>query len=380
MKRRFVDILVCPIDRGPLELVVWEIDGDEIITGILTNPRLRLAYPIYRGVPRMLTFEAGVAQTFEREHGQRLARELPGFSLPRRDPMPGEEDVLRSFSNEWVSYDWDGQSYWNLEPEAWFRCMRFVLDLQQRPVRGGRVLEIGIGIGALASELAKTEGCDLVGMDLGYAVDAAYGHFAKNPSLHIVQGSAFAPPFAPQSFDLVYSFGVLHHTFSTERAFRSVADLPKLGGRLNVWVYSPKDEERTLVRRTLMRLERAVRPIAWRLPERAQTAMLLPFVPMYMLYQGLQARGGAGKGNGSVSYGFREAMHAARDRFTPRYVHRHTEAEVCAWYEAVGYGDLECLSQRALPEWLPVAFSACTGVDGTRSQDEARPLGGELGR
>src|SRR5262249_54780067 len=156
-----------------------------------------------------------------------------------------------------------------------------------------------------------------------------YKYFGINPFLHIVQGSAFAPQFQENTFDLVYSHGVLHHTFSTKRAFDQICRLPKHGGRLYIWVYSPYDEERTLERRILMNLEGLIRPVVWRLPNKLQTVALLPIVPFSLLRQNLFLDR---REVGFIKYGVREALHAARDRFTPRYIHRHSEEEVRRWF------------------------------------------------
>lgn len=385
MKRRLIRHIVCPIHKTPLELVSWEsrkltlddaqrqraqamgIDPEELIEdvvdGVLLNRQHKIFYPISRGVPRLLPFDTGVGQAFATEHKSRLERDLPGFTLPSAPAAPGEHEVLRTFSNEWVSYDWDGQSYWNLSAESWFQCMRYVLGFEQYPVKHGLVLEVGIGIGGVADHNARTQACELVGIDLGYAVDAAYPHFGTNPFLHIVQASAFAPPFPPRTFDFVYSFGVLHHTYSTKTAFDSVAQLPKPRGRLYVWVYSPHDESRNLIRRVLMAAENVIRPVTSRLPDTLQTAALAPLVPLYIGYQAARS---LRRSQAQVRYGWREAMHAARDRFAPRYIHRHSDEEVMGWFREAGFRDLSCTSQKPRPEYLPVAFTACTGVDGVR--------------
>lgn len=385
MKIRLLDHLVCPLDKTPLELKNWEtatrtLSGEQtahavrlgidpatlttdVLYGALLNTQRKIIYPIYQGVPRMLTFRTSVAEVFWNQFSDRIARELPGFTLPSERAIPGEEDVLRTFSSEWVNYDWDGKKYWNLEPDAWYQCMRFALGIAERPVDGKLVLEVGIGIGGVADYMARQEGCETVGIDLGYAVDVGFKHFGENPFLHIVQASAFVPPFRDRSFDFVYSFGVIHHTYATKTAFDSLSKLPRQGGRLYVWVYSPYDESRTFVRRSLMMLERAVRPIVWRLPERAQSVALAPLVPLYIGYQWLRTVKG---GKDYVQYGVREALHAARDRFTPRYIHRHTDEEVCFWFRAAGYDDLSCDSQRVRPNFVPLAFTTNTGVNGIR--------------
>ena len=385
MKLRLLDHLVCPLDKTTLELQPWETStrqmaaeetaraerlgvdptkvSTEVLQGVLINRQRKLLYPIHHGVPRMLTFRTGVVDRFREEHSGRLRREFNGFSFANESSKAGESEVLRSFSSEWTNYDWTGQTYWSLTPTAWFKCMRFVLELEQKPIRDRLVLEAGMGIGGVADYLAREEGCEIVGMDLSYAVDVGYQHFGQNPFLHIVQGSVFATPFPEQTFDFVYSFGVIHHTFSTKTALASLAQLPRRGGRLYVWVYSPHDESRTLIRRGMMTLERMLRPVISRLPEKAQAVALAPIIPLYLGHQWWQAK----RGDGSVvPYGIREAVHAARDRFTPRYIHRHTESEVSAWFHEVGYDQLFCGSQHEPCEYLPVFFTACTGVSGIR--------------
>jgi SAM-dependent methyltransferase/uncharacterized protein YbaR (Trm112 family) len=390
-----MSFLADPQDGGELELVVWQSSaqrltadqrsaaldlgipeedleaqlGESIETGVLLNRRLGCYYPIHRGVPRLLVFKTAVSETFAEEHRQRLRDELPGFELPSATGAPGERDVLRSFSSEWQAYEWDEKSYWNLRPEQWFRCMRHVLDLESHPIRARRVLEVGIGIGATADHLSRTEGAEVVGVDLSYAVDAAALNFGTNPLLHIVQASAFALPLEPGAFDFVYSFGVLHHTYSTETAFRSVATMPAEGGHLYVWVYSPYDEERSLLRRGLMGLEKVARPVLWRLPSPVQTAAILPLVPLYMLFQAGRVLAG---GPGQSLYSPSDALHAARDRFTPRFIHRHTDEELVEWFQQAGYEELSVTSRRPRPDFVPVAFTACAGVLGQRSGGSAK--------
>jgi uncharacterized protein YbaR (Trm112 family)/2-polyprenyl-3-methyl-5-hydroxy-6-metoxy-1,4-benzoquinol methylase len=386
MKPRLLDLLVCPIDKSPLELIAWEslpvalsdadrqrIQGQglapssfaqEILTGVLLNRARKIFYPIHKGIPRLLTFPTGLTQEFVQLHAARLAHELPGFTLPREPPPPGEGDVLRSFSREWVDYGWRPDAYWNLPAADLYRCMRFLLDLGCRPLAGQLVLEVGVGIGGIADYVASSEGCELVGVDLSYAVDAAYRHFGRNPLLHLVQASVFAPPFSQATFDFVYSQGVLMHTYSTKAAFDRLATLPRIGGRLYVWVYSHHDEQRSVKRRLLMQLEKALRPLLWRAPDRLQMVALALLAPLYLVHQNLHMRR---LDKRQVKYGWREAMHAARDRFTPRYAHRHSEAEVCAWFREAGYTELRRLSQRRAPDFIPTSLLAAVGVNGVRS-------------
>jgi uncharacterized protein YbaR (Trm112 family)/2-polyprenyl-3-methyl-5-hydroxy-6-metoxy-1,4-benzoquinol methylase len=385
MKPRLVDLLVCPIDKSPLELVEWESKpirisemessrirrlklglpsfSKEVMVGLLLNRVRKIFYPIYNGVPRLIVSPTGVTRVFAERYRERIDREYPEFRLPNENTPPGEQDILRTFSKEWVSYDWDGESYWNLTPDEMYRSMHFMLDLDRRPLKDKIVLEAGIGIGGIADYIARSEECELVGIDLSYAVDSAYKNFGANKFFHIVQASIFALPFPERTFDFVYSQGVIHHTFSTKAAFDQLAELPQIGGRLYVWVYSPYDERRTLIRRILMLLENIIRPVCWRLPELIQTVILFPIIISYIIHQNFIV---IRQEPSQIKYGWRHALHAARDRFTPRYAHRHDDEEVSIWFRSAGYTELQCVSRRESPAYVPVSFVACTGVDGIR--------------
>lgn len=387
MRPRLLHHLACPIDGGSLELREWDATPSEltpetiararrigaaptdfsrdITSGVLVNPRLKVFFPISGGVPRMLVFPTAATRHFAQQHAERLRADLPSFTLPTGTSMPGEETVLRTFSSEWTNYEWKGEAYWSVAPDVLFRNMRFLLNLEQWPIRDKLVLEVGIGIGGIAEYMASKEECELVGIDLGHATDAAQQVFGRrNPFFHVVQASAFALPFPDRTFDLVYSQGVLHHTHDTSLAFEHVSKKPKPGGRLYVWVYSPTSEQRTPLRRLLMSIENAVRPVVWRLPEALQTLALVPVVPLYMLHQNwLVAR----HHSGWAKYGWAEALHAARDRFTPRFVHRHSEDEVCGWFVRAGYSHLQRTSGRRCPDFIPESLLVGTSVQGART-------------
>ena len=386
MRNRLLDFLVCPIERTSLDFIKWESKLDplsidetlrlkrlgrdprcyteNIISGLLVNHNLKIFYPIVNAVPRMLVFKTDLHRKFIKSYNERIQDEIPDYKIPEGIVIPGEYDVLRTFSSEWNRYDkWDEKSYWSHRPNDLYKSMRFLLDLKNKPIKDKLVLEVGIGIGGIANYMASREESELIGIDLGYSVDLAMKNFMDNKFLHIVQASAFMPPFCENTFDFVYSHGVLHHTFSTHEAFKSISNLPKRNGRLYIWVYSPKDESRNIVRRILMVLEKMMRPILWRLPEFLQTVVLFPIIPLYIFHQNFIRRK---KYKWRAKYGWMEASHAARDRFTPRYVHRHTEKEVSDWFYNEGYKNLEYASERSRPDYVPVGHVECTGVEGQR--------------
>ena len=104
--------------------------------------------------------------------------------------------------------------------------------------RGLRVLEIGCGLGTDGAQFARA-GATYTGIDL---TEAAVGLARRRFELEGLPGEfrvsdAENLDFPNNSFDLVYSHGVLHHTPDTERAVREVHRVLVPGGRAVVMLY-----------------------------------------------------------------------------------------------------------------------------------------------
>ena len=106
--------------------------------------------------------------------------------------------------------------------------------------RGKDVLEIGCGIGTDGFEFAK-RGARYVGIDLtANSVAIAKERF----SLFNVEGTFKVVnaeeglPFERESFDHVYSFGVIHHSPKTEAIVDEMYRVLRSGGSLTVMLYN----------------------------------------------------------------------------------------------------------------------------------------------
>jgi SAM-dependent methyltransferase len=104
--------------------------------------------------------------------------------------------------------------------------------------RGKRVLEIGVGLGADHQRFAES-GAELYGIDL---TDRAVEHTRRRlADFHLVSklgvGDAERLGFPDNFFDMVFSWGVLHHTPDTQRAVAEVHRVLKPGGTAKVMIY-----------------------------------------------------------------------------------------------------------------------------------------------
>lgn len=110
--------------------------------------------------------------------------------------------------------------------------------LTPEELKGKRVLDVGCGMGRFM-DVVHRWGAQVVGCDLSIAVESARKNFANADDVFIIQADVFHLPFAAESFDLIYSLGVLHHTPDSEKAFRQLPKLLKKGGKICVWLYDP---------------------------------------------------------------------------------------------------------------------------------------------
>jgi SAM-dependent methyltransferase len=104
---------------------------------------------------------------------------------------------------------------------------------------GGDVLEVGVGMGADHLEWARAAPRSLTGVDLTARAVACtrsrlelYGFTSS-----LIVADAEQLPFNEDSFDIVYSWGVLHHTPDTQRAISEVRRILRPGGTARVMIY-----------------------------------------------------------------------------------------------------------------------------------------------
>ena len=213
---------------------------------------------------------------------------------------------------------------------------------------GSTVLDAGCGMGRYL-RVAAEWGARAVGMDLSRAVEAARAMTADWPEVAVVQGDLLRLPFAPGSFDHIYSLGVLDHTPDPRRAFLGLARLLKPGGRIAIWVY-PVERPR------LERVINVHRAISTRLPLGVLVRFSRLMAPVGALKRRLMgsrhpivARLGVALNVLTIGV----SMHPdpevrvcdTLDWYAPRYLSRHTPEEVRGWFAEAGLVDVVNLAR-----------------------------------
>jgi SAM-dependent methyltransferase/uncharacterized protein YbaR (Trm112 family) len=385
MWARLVKRLCCPFCQNSFELRIFQeartaigaedaalarcqglfdADFDRYVdAGLLICHLCKTWFPILRGLPVLLPYTTPLHAEFVAQFHRMIAQLSLSYVFPTRRAVPGEQFVLRSFSKEWLDYKYDGViwelSYKDLEK-------RFLNEVGFSPdKKTGHLdfLEIGCGLGITTYFASAKYKADAVGVDLSLAALRATEQYKTNPFVHFVQASVFCLPFAAESFDMLYSRGVLHHTYSTENAFRAVARCCRTGGSFYLWVYGKGSIQETLFRRLAFAGEALTRPLLSRSPDGWLANAFLSCMGIgYMAFNASHRLW-----NSEIQpLNFGRAVHAARDRFTPRYAFRQSPEELVAWFREVGFEDIQVVDWRIMPRGEQEDYRRNVGIRGLR--------------
>lgn len=346
MQTGALDKLRCPACLQALRLEAFargEGDGGGVESGALLCERCHLAYPLESGTPVMLRFRTRFHQWFAGEHADELGK-LSGYSLPSESPREGEEDVQETFTDQWrlvgedeLSFAYTADELVELNRRVWLRWLA-ELPADQRPQS---VLDVGCGVGMETMALREVTGAEeLFGIDLNFALLGRRPEFRNRPGVTFVVASLFDLPFEDGCFDLVYSQGVLHHTYSTLDAFRSIARRVGPGGRQFVWLYGKEDHLSPGGSRTRHAAEKVLRPLITRAPQHLRDRIFAGLTSAsHAHYRALQRHG--------EQWDRANTEHALRDWLSPRFAHRHGHNEVAAWFEQSGFRVIDTQSPAA---------------------------------
>lgn len=199
------------------------------------------------------------------------------------------------------------------------------LQVAREDVAGKFVLDAGCGNGRWAYGFEKL-GCRVYGFDtsrggIEYARQHVKGRFDVADILDI---DCLLGLYQKNLFDIVWCWGVLHHTGDPERALENIARFVKQGGIMHLYLYGKKGILNRILRYTFNRFT---------FEDRVALARILSRIN-------------------------HSSVHSNFDAFSPTLASQHDQDEAEGWLRKNGF-----TSRRVYPKWaMPSRDLFVTGV------------------
>ncbi len=299
MKPSFLELVICPKCGAQLHLSGSIEPAAELEEGELKCQNDH-TFPVIGGIPRFVNSEL----------------------------------YVENFGFEWnVHARTQLDSASNDESERTFRAKT---GFTPEELHGRLILDVGCGMGRF-SDVVSRWGGTVVGIDLSLAVEAAQRNVGRRENVNIAQADIFELPFRDETFDFIFSIGVLHHTPNTKAAFDRLPRLLRKDGKIAIWLYMSYSPFSWLCRDFYRRFTP-------RIPKRTLYAISHVAVPLYFIYKipilGLFLRwvlpvSNHPKADWRVLDTF--------DWYSPKYQWKHSYEEVFPWFEENGLTSIRVL-------------------------------------
>lgn len=307
MKEGLLQFIVCPNCKDKLLIEVREKTAGEIKEGELVCSGCQKKFQITNFIPRFVK----------------------------------TDKYVDNFSFEWIIHrttQLDSFNKNHISRDTFFEKTGF----EKKELKGKLVLDAGCGMGRFA-EIAANYGAEVIGIDLSFAVDAAYQNLDKRRKCHFIQADIFNLPFKEETFDFIFSIGVLHHTPNTEKAFRQLPPFLRKGGKLAVWVYGENQF------RPYDYFGRFWRKFTPYLPKKILYLLSFFAIPAYYVYKKIPYLGTLFNiiFPSSTDPYWKWRVLDTFDWYSPRYQWKHTYPELAEWYREAGLRVIKILKYEA---------------------------------
>jgi SAM-dependent methyltransferase len=377
MKRRLVDLLVCPNCHDTLRLEVfaeepaeqawtasapacaqfcaWKnapITGAEAATdctrcyasevreGSLSCDACGAMFPVIEGVPRLL--RPALLARMRARYPEFFARH-PEFLAGTEEPVDPLGDTLESFTRQRLDLRPPGPEFAHQWREHLRRNLGAAASVES--LRGRLVLDVGCGFGRHLY-VASDAGAEVVGVDLSGGVDVARRNNLGHPRCHVVQADVMERPFRPDRFDVVWSFGVLHHMPDPRAGFQALAPFARPdGGLVVIWVYGYRGMSWTYRLSHMRALHRVTRHLSSPARVRISKVVAAALSALYWSPLALARRLGLRAVERLplaeyVQHGWISRVAGVHDRLSTPITHFHDRDELIEWLRTARLTDI----------------------------------------
>jgi SAM-dependent methyltransferase/uncharacterized protein YbaR (Trm112 family) len=307
----------------------------DVVEGALRCQGCGANFPIINGVPRLL--RGALLARLQPRYANFFARH-PEF-LPHtptaHDPLA---DTFESFTRQRLDLRPPGPDF----ADEWAKHLRRNLGgaLSLESLNDTLILDVGCGFGRHLY-VACENGAEVVGVDLSAGVDIARRNNLAHPRCHIVQADVLERPLAAGRFDVVWSFGVLHHMPLPRAGFDAAASFARPdGGLVIIWVYGYRGMAFTYRLSHMRSLHHVVRRMSSATRVRASKVVAALLSALYWEPLRIAKRAGLQRPVASlplanyIDHQWVARVTAVHDRLSTPITYFHDRDELLAWFHA----------------------------------------------
>jgi 2-polyprenyl-3-methyl-5-hydroxy-6-metoxy-1,4-benzoquinol methylase len=243
--------------------------------------------------------------------------------------------TIQSFDFQWHNLT---EGPYLLSDKSWRQNVsEYIVDelqISKGNISGKSVLDCGCGNGRWSYGFEKL-GCRVHGFDTSLnGIEYAREHVAGRFDVaNILDTKGLLSLYKEDSFDIVWCWGVLHHTGDPKKAFDNIARFVKHGGILHVYLYGKKGLGNRLLRFVFNRFD---------FETRVRLARMVSAIN-------------------------HSSVHSNFDGLSPPLASQHSESEIEEWFRSDGF-----TFKRVYPSWAgPSRDLFVTGVKTTHQANVA---------
>jgi ubiquinone/menaquinone biosynthesis C-methylase UbiE len=158
-----------------------------------------------------------------------------------------------------------------------FETLQNVLGAQI--IKVGVGLDIGCGAGHDIEYMAKTHPNNkFVAIDITHSIYKVKNRLKHLHNIQFIRASALDLPFKKESFDFIYSFGVLHHTADPAKGLNEINRVLKEKTAAVLYLYG--NHEDNIVKFYALKIIAGIRKITIKIPVKILFALCIIFSPV----------------------------------------------------------------------------------------------------
>jgi SAM-dependent methyltransferase len=307
----FLEYLVDPTTKQPLQLEVSERNGNFIETGVLKSSAQ--TYSIVRGIPRFVEYQSA---NYSRSFGYQW-RKWPRLQFESENvgrPMAGHTRKM------------------------WEKITGIVDNSAM--LKDAVVADIGCGPGRFI-DVARSKAARVIGIDYSAAIEVAEQNFKHDPNVCCCQADALNLPLKSRSLDGAFSIGVLHHTPDPKAVVEQIAGALRPDGWFAISVYGQNGYYDFPMVQFWRRVFKTLWPIMGPYPALAYT-----YATVHLFWRVARIAPPLGKAVRAILpfINLPDIQWSLLDTFdsvTPSYQSAHSSYEVFRWLKDLGFTSVE---------------------------------------